>query len=75
MRDRYKRLIESAGGTWRLLYLRVELPEIRRRLRERNITGGPNALVVTNRHFAEFLTRWQPPVGEHEEIITPSLQP
>jgi predicted kinase len=31
-RDRYKHLIAEAGGQWRLLYFKVELPEIRRRL-------------------------------------------
>jgi predicted kinase len=75
-RDRYKRLIEDAGASWRLLYFRVELPEISRRLAQRNRLGGANALVVTSRHFAEFLTRWQPPVGEGEEVtITGSKAP
>jgi predicted kinase len=68
-RDRYKRLIEHAGGQWRLLYLEVDQGEIRRRLNERNRQSGANALAVTDRHFDEFLSRWQPPVDEHEEVV------
>jgi predicted kinase len=71
MHDRYKRLINSCGGHWRLLYFDVDLQEIRRRLDERNHAGGANALVVTERHLEEFLTRWQPPADEGEERISP----
>jgi predicted kinase len=70
-RDRYKQLIDEAGGRWRLIYLQAGLDELRRRLAERNRHGGANALEVTDRHFDEFLTRWDPPIGEGEEIIAP----
>jgi predicted kinase len=68
-RDRYKRLIEDAGARWQLLYFQTNLAEIRRRLNERNKQHDANALVVTDRHFDEFLTRWQPPRDEGEEVV------
>lgn len=71
MRDRYKQLIDEAGGRWRLLYLDVDLDEIGRRLERRNREGGANALVVAERHFQEFRMRWQPPVSEGEETVSP----
>jgi predicted kinase len=68
-RDRYKRLIEDAGALWRLLYFQTDLAEIRRRLSQRNTQHDANALVVTDRHIDEFLTRWHPPRDEGEEIV------
>jgi len=70
-RDRYKEVIEAAGARWRLLYFQVELGEIRRRLQERNRCTDANALFVGDRHLDEFLTRWEPPLGEGEEPIRP----
>jgi predicted kinase len=70
-RSRYKQLIEDGGGRWRLLYFRVGLAEIRRRLDERNLQRDANALFVGERHLEEFLTRWHPPLDEGEEIIDP----
>jgi predicted kinase len=69
IRDRYKQLIESAGGRWRLIYFRSDLDETRRRLTERNRRDDANALFVGERHFNEFLSRWHPPDGEGEETI------
>jgi predicted kinase len=68
-RDRYKQLIIESGGQWRLLYFAVDLEVIRRRLRERNKTSDPNALRVDDRMLEEFLTRWEPPAGEGEELV------
>jgi predicted kinase len=72
LRDRYKQLIESAGGRWRLLYFRADLDELRRRLTQRNRQRDANALFVGERHFDEFLTRWHPPHGEGEEVVDAS---
>jgi predicted kinase len=67
LRELYKRLIESGGGRWRLVYFECDLEEIRRRLAERNRRDDANALFVGERHLAEFLSRWEPPHGEGEE--------
>jgi predicted kinase len=68
-RDRYKRLVNDAGACWQLLYFQTDLAEIRRRLTERNAHHDANSLVVTDRHLAEFLTRWQPPCNEGELVV------
>jgi predicted kinase len=68
-RDDYKRLVEKAGGRWRLLYFPVERDELQRRLAERNRLVDPNALTVTHAALDEFIGRFEPPVDEDEEII------
>ena len=70
-RDWYKRLAEKHGARWKLLYFRADPGLLRRRLEERNrrSDGDPNALRVEKRHFAEFLTRFDPPSGEGEDIV------
>jgi predicted kinase len=68
-RDRYKRLAEENGAKWRLLYFKVSEAVARDRLRQRNNRIDANALTVTDRHFAEFAARFDPPSGEGEEIV------
>lgn len=70
MGDRCKHMIKDAGGQWRLIYLPANLDVIRRRLRERNRRTDANALTVTERMLDEFQTRWAPPDGEGEEIVS-----
>ena len=62
-------MIERAGGRWRLLSFPVELDVIRQRLKERNCRSDSNALTIDERMLEEFLTRWQPPRDEGEEVI------
>ncbi len=68
-RDRYKQLIVEAGGSWRLLYFDVDPTEIRNRLQQRNEEDQANALFIDERMLEEFLSRWQPPKGEGEQVI------
>jgi predicted kinase len=70
-REDYKRLVERAGGRWRLLYLPVDRTELLHRLTERNRRRDANALTVTNTALDEFTARFEPPRGEGEEIIRP----
>ncbi|GIG63228.1 hypothetical protein Lfu02_76000 [Longispora fulva] len=70
-RDNYKQLVEAHGGTWRLLYFRVERAELLRRLQERNRRADANALAVTEDALGDFFARFDPPDGEGEEIIEP----
>lgn len=42
-RDRYKGLVEAAGGQWRLVHLRAEPDVLRRRLSERSARFDANA--------------------------------
>jgi predicted kinase len=68
-RDRYKRTIEDAGGTWKLLYFKADRDLLRKRLSARNEQTGPNALTVDAGMLDDFLSRFEPPEGEGEEII------
>jgi predicted kinase len=68
-RDRYKRLVDQHGGTWRLLYFRISERLARERLGRRNTRRDANALTVNERHFAEFRSRFHPPFGEGEEYV------
>ena len=70
-RDEYKKLIEDAGGRWRLIYLKVEKDELLRRLEIRNQRSDANALAVPPNELEEFCARFDEPDGEGEEIVTP----
>ena len=68
-RDSYKRLVEDAGGSWRLIYLRVDRAELLRRLGARNLRADANALTVTPEALDEFYARFDEPFGEGEEVV------
>lgn len=68
-REAYKRLVEEAGGRWRLLYFKVDRAEILRRLGERNRRADANALTVTAEALEEFYDRFEEPCGEGEELV------
>ncbi len=61
--------VEQAGGRWRLLYFPVPRQELLRRLSERNRRRDANALMVSPQALDDFYARFEPPVGEGEEII------
>ncbi|MFF0425389.1 ATP-binding protein [Streptomyces sp. NPDC004520] len=68
-REAMKRLVESAGGRWRLMYFPVGRDELLRRLAARNERVDANALVVTTEALDDFLARFEEPRGEGEEIV------
>lgn len=70
-REDYKRLVEAAGGRWRLLYFEVDRGELSRRLTQRNERSDANALTVTDSVLDDFIGRFEPPSGEGEEIVRP----
>ncbi|WP_249351894.1 AAA family ATPase [Nocardiopsis akebiae] len=74
-RAEWKKLVESAGARWRLLYFPVEQEELLRRLSERNRRQDANALTVTPEALADFVARFDPPEGEGEEVIAPGSFP
>lgn len=70
-RDRYKALVEGAGGTWRLVYLKADPDEVRRRLKERATRFDANAAFpVTEQMLEQYLAGFEEPVDEGEEVIT-----
>lgn len=70
-REEYKKLVEDASGTWRLIHLKVDKAELLRRLAERNQRSATdaNALTVTPEMLDDFFARFEEPSGEGEEII------
>jgi predicted kinase len=69
-RESYKKLVEDAGGRWRLIYLKVEKAELLRRLHQRNERTDANALRVGPEALDEFYARFDEPSGEGEEVLT-----
>jgi len=70
-REAYKKLVEAAGGRWRLIHLNVDRAELLRRLAERNARQDANALTVTPAMLEQFAARFEEPRGEGEEVVAP----
>lgn len=70
-RDEWKRLIESAGGQWRLLYFPVSRAELIDRLAQRRRLSGANAMPLRESDLDDFFERFEEPDGEGEEVIQP----
>ncbi|PWW04763.1 putative kinase [Paenibacillus cellulosilyticus] len=69
-RDWYKQLIEQSGGRWRLLYLRVQPDELRRRLKVRSERFDANAAFpITEELLHTFINGFEEPKDEGEIII------
>ncbi|MBO2464945.1 AAA family ATPase [Actinomadura violacea] len=68
-RDAAKKLVEEAGGRWRLIYFKVGRDELMRRLQARNQRADANALLVTESALEDFIARFDGPDGEGEEIF------
>ncbi len=73
-RDRYKRLIEHAGGRWRLIYLKTDQVLLRRRLQDRSRRFDANAaFAITDELLASYTAGFEEPYDEGEEVIDGSL--
>jgi predicted kinase len=71
-RERYKRLIEDAGGEWRLVYLKVHPDDLRERLRIRSQRFDANAAFpITEAILTSFLNGFEVPEDEGEIVIEP----
>jgi len=71
-REHYEQLIESAGGRWRLIYLHADPDVLRRRLAERAQRFDANAAFpITDEILTGFLSGFEVPRGEGEEVVTP----
>ncbi|GAA0488794.1 AAA family ATPase [Streptomyces stramineus] len=68
-RDAWKKLVEAAGGRWRLVYLPVDRDELLRRLADRNRREDANALTVTASALDDFFARFEPPAPHEQAII------
>ncbi|WP_433335711.1 AAA family ATPase [Spirillospora sp. CA-294931] len=71
-RDRYKTMIESNGGQWRLIYLKADPDTLWRRLAIRNGHDTPNNVTVSRELLNRYLATFEEPEGEGEEILMQS---
>jgi predicted kinase len=65
-RERYKRVVERAGGRWSLVHLRADEAELRRRLRTRHDPVDPDAVAVPDELLARYVAGFEVPRGEGE---------
>lgn len=72
-RDYYKRLIESSGGQWKLIYLKAEPEVLRERLRARNKRVDANAFPVSGEMLDRYIERFEEPSDEGEEVVVQRL--
>ncbi len=70
-RDEWKRVVESAGARWRMLYFPVSHAELLGRLTERARLGGPDAPPVTEADLDDFYAHFAEPTDEGEEVVQP----
>jgi predicted kinase len=69
-RTEYKKLIEDAGGEWKLIYLKVHPNDLRERLSIRSQRFDANAAFpITEEILTSFLNGFEVPSGEGEIVI------
>lgn len=69
-RDECKRLVEHAGGRWRLIYLAAEETLLRERLARRaGRFDADAAFPITDDVLARFVEGFEVPSGEGEEVV------
>lgn len=68
-RDTYKKLIEGHGAEWKLLYFAVPHEELKARLQKRNKTDVEKNHVISEELLETFISKFEPPNGEGEEVI------
>ncbi|OZB98854.1 ATP-binding protein [Paenibacillus sp. XY044] len=69
-RDDYKMLIETSGGKWKLIYLKVHPDELRKRLEVRSQRFDANAAFpITEETLSAYLNSFEEPRGEGEFVV------
>ncbi|MBP0723844.1 ATP-binding protein [Bacillus sp. RG28] len=69
-REKYKQLIEEAGGKWKLIYLKVHTNDLRKRLEIRSQRFDANAaFTITEEILTSYLNGFEAPTGEGEIVI------
>jgi predicted kinase len=71
-RDAYKRLVEEHGGSWRLLYFKVDRDVLLQRLIDRNRRSDANAMPLLPADLEDFIARFEEPADEGEELVRDS---
>ena len=69
-REYYKRLIEKAGGTPELVYMKASKGTLQKRLYKRNQSLNANSpFIITNEILEHHYNDFQEPCGEGEKVI------
>ncbi len=69
-RDEYKAVVESAGGSWQLVYLKATPELLRRAPGGQALTFDADAAFpISDRLLEHFLTAFQEPNGEGETVL------
>ncbi|GAA1089245.1 ATP-binding protein [Kitasatospora arboriphila] len=68
-REDYKALIEQHGCRWELVHLKADRATLQRRLAVRNREVGADAVTVDERLLARYLSAFEEPVGEGEQVL------
>lgn len=69
-REQYKKIIEEAGGMWKLIYLKVHPDDLRKRLKIRSQRFDANAsFTITEEILTSFVNGFETPSGEGETVI------
>ncbi len=68
-RNQYKKLIETSGGKWKLIYLKVDPNELRERLKLRNKRFDANSFPISEERLHSYLSGFETPKGEGEIVI------
>ncbi|MEV8100643.1 ATP-binding protein [Kitasatospora sp. NPDC085879] len=68
-RDDYKALIESHGCRWELVHLKADRSTLERCLAVRNGEAGANAVTVDEQLLDRYLTNFEEPHGEGEQVL------
>ena len=71
-RDDYKALVERHGCRWELVHLKADRTTLERRLVVRNGEEGANSVTVNQELFHRYLTDFEEPKGEGEQVFTQS---
>lgn len=69
-RDKYKQLIEEAGGQWRLIYMKATHELLRIRLKKRSERFDANAAFqITDNVLNAYLDGFEEPLAEESAIV------
>ncbi|HEX3785651.1 MAG TPA: ATP-binding protein [Pseudonocardiaceae bacterium] len=68
-RNRYRTLVAEHGGRCEIVYLKADLPTLRRRLAARNQLDGPNSVTVATDLLHRYAASFEEPCDEGERVI------
>lgn len=72
-REKHKKLIESHGAQWKLIYFKADPALLAVRIDKRNTRSDANAFPITKGMLHDFVKRFEEPYIEGEIIIEQSL--